>query len=85
MDNFLIESPHRAEDCVNVVQLVHAQGYLTHFDWGRLSSVHPGWAIIEAGSEAERVSPFRLLSTTRLAQAEQLGRPSCPLPAADFC
>lgn len=53
MDRFLIETPHRADDCLNVVELVHAQGYLTHFDWGCLSGVHTGWAVIEAGSEAE--------------------------------
>ena len=53
MDRYLIETPHRAEDCVHLLQLVNATGYLTHFDWGCMSGVHTGWAIIEAGSEAE--------------------------------
>jgi hypothetical protein len=38
---------------LKVVQLLNAQGYLTHFDWGCRNGVHTGWAIIAAGSEAE--------------------------------
>jgi len=53
MDRFLIETPHRAQDCLSVVQLLHARGYLTHFDWGCESGVHTGWAVLEADSEAE--------------------------------
>jgi len=53
MDRFLIETPHREQDCLNLVQLLHAQGYLRHFDWGCPSGVHTGWAILEADNEAE--------------------------------
>ena len=53
MGRFLIETPHREQDCLNVVQLVNAQGYLTHFDWGCMNGVHTGWAVIEAENEAE--------------------------------
>jgi hypothetical protein len=53
MDRYLIETPHREEDCLNLLQLVHAAGYLNHFDWGCKSGVHSGWAIIEAESEAQ--------------------------------
>jgi hypothetical protein len=53
MDRFLIETPHREQDCVNLVQFLHAQGYLRHFDWGCPSGVHTGWAILEADNEAE--------------------------------
>jgi hypothetical protein len=42
MDRFLIETPHREQDCLNLVQLLHAQGYLRHFDWGCPSGVHTG-------------------------------------------
>jgi len=53
MDRFLIETPHREQDCMNLIQLLNAQGYLTHFDWGCMNGVHTGWAVIEATSEAE--------------------------------
>jgi len=53
MDRFLIETPHREQDCMNLIQLLNAQGYLTHFDFGCMHGVHTGWAVIEADSEAE--------------------------------
>jgi hypothetical protein len=53
MDRFLIETPHREQDCLKLIQLLHAQGYLMQFDWGCLSGVHIGWAVIEAGNLAE--------------------------------
>ena len=53
MNRFLIETSHRPEDCLNLIQLVNAQGYLTHFDWGCMNGVHTGWAVIEADNEAE--------------------------------
>ena len=53
MDRFLIETPHREQDCLKLTQLLHAQGYLMHFDWGCLNGVHTGWAVIEAGNMAE--------------------------------
>lgn len=53
MDRYLIETPHREQDCVNLLQLVHAAGYLTHFDWGCMNGVHTGWAIIEAEDDTQ--------------------------------
>ena len=53
MDRYLIETPHREQDCLNLLQLLHAQGYLAHFDWGCMNGVHSGWAIIEAEVEAQ--------------------------------
>ena len=53
MDRYLIETPHREHDCLNLLQLVHAAGYLIHFDWGCMNGVHTGWAIIDAENEAE--------------------------------
>jgi hypothetical protein len=53
MDRFLIETPHRAEDCIALVELLDARGYLTHFDWGCFGGVHTGWAIVHAANEAE--------------------------------
>jgi hypothetical protein len=53
MDRYLIETPHSAHDCLALLDLLNAQGYLTHFDWGCKAGVHTGWAIIEARNEAE--------------------------------
>jgi len=53
MDRYFIETPHKEQDCLNLLQLLHAQGYLTHFDWGCMGGVHTGWAIIDAENEAE--------------------------------
>jgi len=32
MDRFLIETPHREQHCLKLIQLLHAQGYLMQFD-----------------------------------------------------
>ena len=53
MDRFLIETPHKAQDCLHLIQQVNAAGYLVHFDWGCTAGVHSGWAIIEAENEAQ--------------------------------
>ena len=53
MDRFLIETPHREQDCLDLVRLLNAQGYLTHFDWACMNGTHMGWAVIEAENEAE--------------------------------
>jgi hypothetical protein len=53
MDRYLIETPHTDQDCLNLLQLLHASGYLVHFDWGCRNGVHCGWAIIEATNEKE--------------------------------
>ena len=53
MDRFLIETPHGDHDCLQLLDLLNAQGYLTHFDWGCKAGVHTGWAIIEAENQAE--------------------------------
>ena len=77
MERFLIETPHRAQDCLNAIGLINAQGYLTHFDWGCLNGVHVGWGVIEADNEAEArlvVPPLvrgqaRVVKVTRFDEA----------------
>ena len=53
MDRFLIESPHEAKDCENVVKSVYAQGYLHNCDWGCSAGVHTAWVTIEAENEKQ--------------------------------
>lgn len=55
MDRYLIISDHSNEDCIHILDLVQAQGYLHHYDWGCKDGVHVGWAIIEAESREEAI------------------------------
>jgi len=38
---------------LHILDLILAQGYLTHYDWGCKDGVHIGWAIVEADSREE--------------------------------
>jgi hypothetical protein len=53
MDRFLIKISHHQQDCRELIQLLRTQGHLRQFDWGCLSGVHSGWAVIEADNVAE--------------------------------
>lgn len=53
MDRYLIETPHTASECRELIKLLNAQGYLWNFDWGCKAGIHSGWAIIEAENEAQ--------------------------------
>jgi len=53
MDRYLIETPHTERNWRNLVDVVNAAGYLTHFNWGCMGGVHCGWAIIEAENETQ--------------------------------
>ncbi|MCI0397273.1 MAG: hypothetical protein L0332_09525 [Chloroflexi bacterium] len=53
LERYLVESPHRPEDCDLLMHDVLAMGYLFNFDWGCKSGVHTGWAVIEAENEAQ--------------------------------
>jgi len=53
MDRYLIETPHTASECLDLIKVLNAQGYLWNFDWGCKAGIHSGWAIIDAENEAE--------------------------------
>ena len=53
MNRYLIETPHTEQNCRDLVDVVNAAGYLSHFDWGCMSGVHCGWATIEAENETQ--------------------------------
>ena len=53
MDRYLIETPHTATECLDLIKLINAQGYLWNFDWGCEAGTHSGWVIIEAENEAQ--------------------------------
>jgi hypothetical protein len=53
MDRYLIETPHTGAECLDLIKLINAQGYLWNFDWGCEAGTHSGGAIIEAENEAQ--------------------------------
>jgi hypothetical protein len=53
MDRYLIETPHSGPECLDLVKLLNAQGYLWNFNWGCEAGIHTGWAIIDAEHEAQ--------------------------------
>ena len=62
MDRYLIESPHDADGCRQLVMNVNALGYLNNCDWGCTGGVHKAWVIIQAENEKQAllVVPFPL-------------------------
>ena len=78
MDRFLIETPHRKQDCLNLAKLLPAHGYLRHFEWGCLSGVHTGWAILEANNEVEALLavPPLVRGQARVVKVSELD-PAC--------
>jgi hypothetical protein len=53
MNRYLIETPHTGPECLDLIKLINAQGYLWNFDWGCEAGIHSGWAIIDAENEAQ--------------------------------
>ena len=53
MDRYMIETPHTASECLDLIKVLNAQGYLWNFDWGCKAGIHSGWATIDAENEAQ--------------------------------
>ena len=53
MDRYLIETPHTSGECLGLIELINAQGYLWNFDWGCEAGIHCGWAIIRAEDQSQ--------------------------------
>jgi hypothetical protein len=73
MYRYLIESPHKPEECDNIVQEVHNAGYLHFFDWGCHEGVHIGWAIVEAENleHAKQIVPWMVRDSARIVKVEK--------------
>ncbi len=73
MFRYLIESPHKPEDCDKVVQEFHAAGYLHQFEWGCHDGVHTGWAILETDSleHAKQIVPWMVRDQARIVKLER--------------
>ena len=70
MERFVIESPHPTEKCDQVLQDLHAAGYLHHFEWGCEDNDHTGWAIVEAENveDARQIVPWYLRGAARVVR-----------------
>jgi hypothetical protein len=68
MDRYMIESPHKAEDCEKILELFAAAGYLHNFDWGCADGVHCGWAIVETDNPAHaaQIVPWTVRDVARV-------------------
>lgn len=70
MQRFMIESPHPIEQCDQVLQDLHAAGYLNQFEWGCKDNDHTGWAIVEAENleHARQIVPWYLRDKARVVR-----------------
>ena len=72
MNRYLIESPHKPEDCERIIKEVQAAGYLHHFEWGCHDGVHAGWAIVETDNieHARQMIPWDVRNLARVVKVE---------------
>lgn len=70
MQRFIIESPHTAENCDQVIKDLHAAGYLHHFEWGCKDNDHTAWAIVETETleDARQIVPWYLRDHARIVR-----------------
>ena len=70
MERYIVESPHPIEKCTQVIQDLHAAGYLYHFEWGCKDNDHTGWAIVEAENieDARQIVPWYLREKARIVR-----------------
>lgn len=55
MSRYFIESIHTAEECLRALDEIVVKGsdVLDKYEWGCMAGDHTGYAVVEAGSEAE--------------------------------
>ena len=70
MQRFIIESPHAPEQCDQVLQDLHAAGYLHQFEWGCKDNDHTGWAMVEAENieHAKQMVPWYVRAKARIVR-----------------
>jgi hypothetical protein len=80
MNRYMIETPHKAEECHSIIEDVKLAGYLHHFDWGCATGVHCGWAIVEAMSleHARQMVPWAVRDRARIVQVEKFDVDTSP-------
>jgi len=70
MERYMIESPHPAENCDQVIADLHAAGYLHQFEWGCKDNEHTGWAIVDAENleHARQIVPWYVREKARIVR-----------------
>ena len=72
MKRFLIETPHKAEDCLRVLDEELAKGpdVLATFEYGCMTGDHTGYAIVDAGTreDAGQLVPSFLLGSAKIVE-----------------
>ena len=75
MERYLIESPHNAEECMQVLDAILMMGtdFLDRFDFGCKDGIHTGWAVVEAESEsaARKMVPAFVRSRARIVNVSK--------------
>jgi hypothetical protein len=76
MAEFLIESPHTSQECMQVIDDTLSKGsnVLSKFEWGCMSGEHTGWALVKAKSEsdAKKLVPSRVRGKTRVVKVSKI-------------
>ncbi len=72
MKRYLIQTPHKAEDCLKALDEELAKGtdVLGKFDYGCMAGDHTGYAIVDANTreDAVKIVPTFLQSTARIVE-----------------
>jgi hypothetical protein len=72
MKRFLIETPHKAEDCLRVLDEELAKGpeVLEKFEYGCMAGDHTGYAIVDLNTreDAQKIVPSFLLSSAKIVE-----------------
>jgi len=72
MKRFMIETPHKAEDCLRALDEELAKGpkVLEKFEYGCMAGDHTGYAIVDAKTreDAEKLVPSFLLGSAKIVE-----------------
>lgn len=72
MKRYLIETPHKAEDCLRALDEELAKGtdVLSKVDYGCMAGDHTGYSIIDANTreDASKIVPTFLLNNAKIVE-----------------
>jgi hypothetical protein len=72
MKRYLIETPHKVEDCLRALdeELAKGQQVLGKFEYGCMAGDHTGYAIVDAESREDAIAlvPTFLQSTAKIVE-----------------
>jgi hypothetical protein len=76
MSEYLIESPHTKQECLQVLDdtLALGKGALSKFQWGCGSGDHTAWAFVKTNSEsrAKEFVPARVRNKAKVVKVGKL-------------